>query len=578
MEVTPLADRSLLEIVLQTSAGAVRATKSLTLYEEDGTTPLAQTVYDAQSGGSAILAPATNSLGTFRGYVDNPQRGMALASDDATKFPVAYNPDPVDFILQRQSDRSLASLGVGASTALTAAAPLQSRSTYNGWTGSIITTTQAGLYGGIGAITLDDVKRIRETPDVPFIAGVVGAINIPSATTSIVTNSQGIGVAGFVSTYGARNGVALYGETQARAALTTGGMWGVNVAICDQGFNYGTAYPNAGMYGGEFDLVIDHASTVAWGLDVICSGANTGISGAGFVSGTFMDLSRALSVRPNADNGTKWHYALRVDHGAAGYGLSLGFGTNTGAAATGSQAISLDSLSAALVARSSHILANSDGEILLRGGGNGVRFQDFNADQTAAGTTRMLVNASGAAVTGAISATTTVTATTGFVSSRSNAGASQDGISITNSSNTAGSDASFLLTVGGTSGGDAKIVMTVPATTAWGFGVDNSDSDAFVFGPSGTLGASNALKITTAGLVEAPAVMNSAQGVATTAAGALVLRLGASGPNIYTGSGAPTVSAVKGSLYLRTDGSGTTDRAYINTNGSTTWTALTTVA
>jgi hypothetical protein len=31
-------------------------------------------------------------------------------------------------------------------------------------------------------------------------------------------------------------------------------------------------------------------------------------------------------------------------------------------------------------------------------------------------------------------------------------------------------------------------------------------------------------------------------------------------------------------LYLRSDGSGTTDRAYINTNGSTTWTALTTVA
>lgn len=47
---------------------------------------------------------------------------------------------------------------------------------------------------------------------------------------------------------------------------------------------------------------------------------------------------------------------------------------------------------------------------------------------------------------------------------------------------------------------------------------------------------------------------------------------------IFFGSGAPTLSAAKGSLYLRSDGSGTTDRAYINTNGSTTWTALTTVA
>lgn len=48
--------------------------------------------------------------------------------------------------------------------------------------------------------------------------------------------------------------------------------------------------------------------------------------------------------------------------------------------------------------------------------------------------------------------------------------------------------------------------------------------------------------------------------------------------SIYYGSGAPSVSAAKGSLYLRTDGSGTTNRAYINTDASTTWTAITTSA
>jgi hypothetical protein len=47
---------------------------------------------------------------------------------------------------------------------------------------------------------------------------------------------------------------------------------------------------------------------------------------------------------------------------------------------------------------------------------------------------------------------------------------------------------------------------------------------------------------------------------------------------VFFGSGAPSLSAAKGSLYLRSDGSGTTDRAYINTDGSTTWTALTTAA
>ena len=47
---------------------------------------------------------------------------------------------------------------------------------------------------------------------------------------------------------------------------------------------------------------------------------------------------------------------------------------------------------------------------------------------------------------------------------------------------------------------------------------------------------------------------------------------------VFFGSGAPTLSAAKGSLYMRSDGSGTNDRMYVNTNGSTTWTAVTTVA
>ena len=50
------------------------------------------------------------------------------------------------------------------------------------------------------------------------------------------------------------------------------------------------------------------------------------------------------------------------------------------------------------------------------------------------------------------------------------------------------------------------------------------------------------------------------------------------GVQFLVGSGAPTVSAAKGSIYVRTDGSSTATRMYINTNGSTTWTNLTTAA
>jgi hypothetical protein len=45
---------------------------------------------------------------------------------------------------------------------------------------------------------------------------------------------------------------------------------------------------------------------------------------------------------------------------------------------------------------------------------------------------------------------------------------------------------------------------------------------------------------------------------------------------IISGSGAPSLTAPKGSLYLRTDGTGVADRAYINTDGAATWTAIST--
>lgn len=45
---------------------------------------------------------------------------------------------------------------------------------------------------------------------------------------------------------------------------------------------------------------------------------------------------------------------------------------------------------------------------------------------------------------------------------------------------------------------------------------------------------------------------------------------------VFFGSGTPTLAAAKGSLYLRSDGSGVADRMYVNTDGSTAWTAITT--
>jgi hypothetical protein len=64
-----------------------------------------------------------------------------------------------------------------------------------------------------------------------------------------------------------------------------------------------------------------------------------------------------------------------------------------------------------------------------------------------------------------------------------------------------------------------------------------------------------------------------------TAGGALAVDIGSPGsaaPNIYFGSGVPTVVAPKGSLYLRTDGSSTSTRLYVATDAVGGWTAVTT--
>lgn len=76
-----------------------------------------------------------------------------------------------------------------------------------------------------------------------------------------------------------------------------------------------------------------------------------------------------------------------------------------------------------------------------------------------------------------------------------------------------------------------------------------------------------------------PGNLTADSGIAPVAGGAQAVQMGTTaGFGIYFGSGAPSISAASGSLYLRTDGSSTSTRAYINTTGSTTWTAITTAA
>jgi len=87
-----------------------------------------------------------------------------------------------------------------------------------------------------------------------------------------------------------------------------------------------------------------------------------------------------------------------------------------------------------------------------------------------------------------------------------------------------------------------------------------------------------AVKVTNIGSTNTTSstVINAGSGLITMA-GKVALN-SAAGPQVLAGAGDPNalVTAPQGSLWLRTDGSSTSTRAYINTNGVTAWTAVTT--
>lgn len=94
---------------------------------------------------------------------------------------------------------------------------------------------------------------------------------------------------------------------------------------------------------------------------------------------------------------------------------------------------------------------------------------------------------------------------------------------------------------------------------------------------TGTVAISGA---TTAASVSTTGIHAARSATATPAAASAVagLVMGSAVVGIYWGTGDPdtALTAPKGSLYLRTDGSSSSTRAYINTDSSTAWTNLVT--
>lgn len=184
----------------------------------------------------------------------------------------------------------------------------------------------------------------------------------------------------------------------------------------------------------------------------------------------------------------------------------------------------------------------------------------------------------------------TVAPSTGVSVSSSGGNSSSPAFTVANdttfvSTTAAQSALSIIGTVNQASGTSSySAILVNPTLTAVGSGGaylfrgQTGGTDRFTVSAAGGVVCAD---ITAGGDVTTTGMMRVARNTAPPAGGTagLGLRLfSTTNFGFFGGQGAPTLSAAKGSMYLRTDGTGTNDRAYINTDGGTTWTALVTVA
>lgn len=165
------------------------------------------------------------------------------------------------------------------------------------------------------------------------------------------------------------------------------------------------------------------------------------------------------------------------------------------------------------------------------------------------------------------------------------------GTAATLSAGGTGSDANIGLIIAPQGSAAAKVVIqgggTTPGAAATFVGVDTAVNGLQVtnaatggtvavaaIGTDAQIPLSLAAKGTTS-----PVLVNPALAIPAGGSLGAALTLGATAAfGLYIGSGAPSVSAAKGSLYLRSDGSSTSTRLYSASDSAGTWVAVTTAS
>jgi len=325
---------------------------------------------------------------------------------------------------------------------------------------------------------------------------------MPSATQQTSTIGIGNNTYGSISASGA-TGSAYSIAIGYQAGYFGGGSTGHNIAMGYLSQNAGGGVSNnialgqSTQYtgsGASFNIAIGANSQGASGVSHSRSVA-VGSYAQGFIS-----ASDCTAVGDQAQR-----YLTGGAHNTAVGALS---GGGTGPTATGADntTIGYNTFPAASSGAFNTICGSTGGVLLTSGGYN--LFLGYNAGSvpTTQSSNIYLMNV------GAAEANTIRIGTEGTGSGQQNAcfiagdvtttsatsGATRT-LLVSNSSNTASSQAKVQCTVAGTSAGDAYDQYTVTGTTDWTLGLDNSDSDAFVVAQGTALGTNNCIRIATTG-------------------------------------------------------------------------------
>lgn len=384
--------------------------------------------------------------------------------------------------------------------------------------GSLLTTSNTIVQSGTGALEINGLGAVTiDSVGALDLNTSAGAINIATDAVAVVT------------TIGNVTGVSAVNIDCGTAGVSVGASATAHASI----FGSTNTTSNTTVQSGSGALALNGAGDVT--VDAV---------------GTVEINSSAAAIRIGNDAVAQ---DIAIGTGAAARTITIGNNTTTTTLqlTSGTGDITLTSADAVVIDAAGVLELNSSAGVI--GIGNDAVAQNINIGTGAAA---RLVTVGNATTTTGVA----ITSGTGDIALNS-----QDAVSVTAVGavdiDTAGvvsiNSTAGALNIGNDANAQAINIGTGAAARTITVGNNTTTTALNLTAGSGEISCNTDVNLTTAGT-------------------GFVLQ---EGPKILAGAGAPAaITAPKGSLYLRTDGSGTGDRAYINTDSGTTWTAITTAA